>query len=250
MRLLKKLTTSYKALSDENRILIYQMGKVGSTSLERSIPGAVQLHSLYGRPPCHLHEKKLRESVVGRVWIMFRDAFSRFAINRRPRIRIITLIRNPLDRNISMFFQDLVFWVREYVENYKPDTREEGDDFLIEAFYKTFDHYYFERWFDNELKRFTGIDLLDVASEQSEVFRVQKGKFDILFLRMETLASGEAEALLEEYCGERIHLTTDNAGENKWYADVYRRVKSAIYSDIAYQADLQKTRFSQVLYKK
>ncbi|WP_160154388.1 putative capsular polysaccharide synthesis family protein [Microbulbifer sp. ALW1] len=242
MRIFKRLTSTYKKLANEESILVYQMGKVGSTSLERSIPGAVQLHSLYGRPPCHLHEKKLRESLIGNLWLKFRDAFTRFAINRRKKIRIITLIRNPLDRNVSMFFQDLLFWGRDYVDQHRPDTREEGEIFLVEAFHKAFDHFYFDTWFDEEIKRFTGIDVFEYANSESGHIRIQQGRFDILLLKTEQLNTPQAREAMADFCKSEVKLSGENKGENKWYAEAYTRVKGIIASDREYRAQIQSTR--------
>lgn len=202
-------------------VLIYQMGKVGSTSLENSIKDSLHIHTLYGNYPCPHFERHVHGD--------FKLLIKKFAVQPLRRNlyklkgcnKIISLVREPAARNISMFFQDLPFWIADYVKHYDRETRESDLDWLWRVFENSFDHEYCLTWFDREIKRYTGIDVL---SEQFNCRRgyqqYKRGRYELLLLRMEDMTQNRA--VIEEFCQQKVELVSTNVGDEKWYGGVYK----------------------------
>lgn len=207
----------YRRYRDEESIIIFQMGKVGSVALEQAIPNALQVHSLYADlPPARFRERNM--PWLRRTTFRLSRLIQRAAIRARSRVRIITVVRHPVARNRSMFFQDLELWLATHYLATGADKNAYGLDALVDAYVRSFDHDYFETWFDAEFRRLTGIDLLAGPTHGSAV-RIQRGRYDILVLRAEDFA-GDIDAI-SAFCGRPIVLGRHNDSSQKWYAPLY-----------------------------
>lgn len=236
----------YRTWSDPERILVYQMGKVGSTSLQAMIPGSLHLHNLYDNHPCPPRRDR---HVAGRWQRLGRgtsQAIRRLAIRRRRCIRIITLVRDPYQRNVSMFFQNLPHWLAAFDDG-RHSNRTGSADLVARAFNEAFNHDYVAEWFDRELRRFTGIDVYGIAMDPGQAHaRVTSRRFDVLLLRFERLA--ECTAALGEFLGTPVHLVHRNAGSDKWYASVYDEFRRGYRPPDALMERLYGTRYSAHFY--
>lgn len=243
----KRLNDVITRFSDENNVLIYQMGKVGSTSLEKSIPGSIHLHSLYGNAPCWIFQKQHRSGLAfinGYVG----DFIKRRCILKRKKVKIITLVRDPYKRNLSMFFQDLSHWVYNYMGAQGADCRTDDSGFLFDVFESSFDHDYLHSWFDKEIRRLTGIDIYE-SSFSSQGFSIYKnGKFEVLLLRAEDLNNNMD--IIEKFLGIELKVSSSNLGEKKWYSSLYREFKiQAEKKLLNYQDSLKESKFYKHFYK-
>lgn len=223
---LKRLLKRFRSFLNEESIFIYQMGKVGSTALEQSIEGAQHFHTLYMNGPCYAVDRRLYRGVGGRLRRWLRDFFNRLALVLRKDVKIITVVRDPVARNISMFFQDLTFWINEYIERHERETRFSDIQWLHKVYEATFPHAYCETWFDKEIKRLSGIDVF------SEPFDVRKGhaffsrgKYKVLVLRVEDIEKNID--VISGFVGRKIELKRVNEADKKWYACVYREFKKS-----------------------
>lgn len=208
---------------------IYQMGKVGSTALEKSLSRSKHFHSLYGSGPCYVYVEQTRKGVLKKLRRTFGDALKRFAIKRKEKIKIITIVREPIGRSFSMFFQDLPYWLYSYIGRYGVDTRDEGLDILVDAYWKAFDHKYYDSWFDCELKRFTGIDVFEYPFNFDLGFvTIKNQKFEVFVTRSEDLGKFSVIEGLKEFCDTDISINPTNIGEKKWYSSVYKKFRSEI----------------------
>ena len=206
-------------------VLIYQMGKVGSTTLENAIPNSLHLHSLFDNPPCPVRAQLRERSLVPRLRRQVGDSYKASVIRSRSLTKIITLVRDPFERNLSMYFQDLPYWVSAYIELNPGRMRDEGFELLFDAFSEMFPHEYPTQWFDNELKVLTGIDVFgyDFSHEQGFA-RIQKGPFDVMVVRSDRVTGLQAE--LAAFLGHSVSLGEANRASHKWYGSVYETFKS------------------------
>lgn len=236
----------YRTWSDPQRILIYQMGKVGSTSLQAMVPGSIHLHNLYDNHPCPPRRDRHVAGWQQRLGRNASQAVRRLAIRRRRRIRIITLVRDPYQRNVSMFFQNLPHWLAAF-DGGQHSNRAGSTDLVARAFNEAFNHDYVAEWFDRELRRFTGIDVYDVgmAPDQAHA-RVTHRRFDLLVLRFERLA--DCTAALGEFLGTPVQLVHRNAGRDKWYACVYDEFRRTYRAPAALMARLYGSKYSAHFY--
>lgn len=110
----KSFKSQIKTFKDSDNILIYQMGKVGSTTLLESIPNSMHFHTLYDRKYCQFYQdvavqngyKKLKSNFINKIKVLY--------FQKRKKIKIITLVRNPFERDVSHYFQDLQFWLIKF----------------------------------------------------------------------------------------------------------------------------------------
>ena len=236
-----------KKYSSEDCILIYQMGKVGSTSIEHSLKNSIHLHTLYNNSPCHVHQRQREGAFFGKYSHKLMSIVRRAAIRKRKTIKIISLVRDPYQRDISMFFQDLPHWLYEYIGSNKVNTKSENRTFLSEAFNKSYDNKYALTWFDKEIKRFTGIDVLTEGFNKNEGFTIyEKGKYKLLVLDVKKIAN--CESVISDFSGVDVQLISSNKAENKWYSELYRNFKNEhVFSDL-YNYELKKSKFWKVFF--
>lgn len=212
-----------KRFTDPNLVLIYQYGKVGSTSLADSIPGAVNVHTLYATALCPFGFRQ-RYS-VWRRWFGFPlyRVWRRFLIRRRTKVDIIVPLRAPWERNISMYFQDLPFWYVKHFATKKANQKTEGLDLIKNIFHETFDHDGPDRWFQEEFCRLTGVDLNEIPFDKSTGFcMIEKGRFRCLLLTTDHLRRSVGAVTIRDFLGRPLDIKDSNRGERKWYASVYQ----------------------------
>lgn len=231
--MIKKILSLFKVYSKAGNVLIYQMGKVGSTSYEKALKGSIHTHSLYNNNPCQFKVDFLNHSVYLKFKILLLTVLRRFAIRRREKIKIISFVREPFSRNISMFFQNLPYWQVKYdqisKENKaisKGDTRSEGGGVLINTFDFAFDHDYCSSWFDKEIKRFTGIDVYQVGFSKNDGYQLYtRGKYELLIISFDRLNDQNIINVVEDFTGQEIEINHTNKGSSKWYHSAYSSFK-------------------------
>jgi hypothetical protein len=218
------LYRSYQTYRDEEKIVIYQMGKVGSTSLTRALgEDAIQIHNFYpANEPCHCKPRYPGRIDRRLLHALFYRAI-RLGVGRRQRLKIITLVRDPVARNLSMYFQDLHFWQSYYFSEVRPGLRNKNDiDTLLDCYRETFDQQYPLVWFDNEFRRITGVNVYDHPFDSSAGYtRIEEDGKSILIVQTEKLS--ERWDVIEEFCGRKLELRRDNHADEKWYRDLYAR---------------------------
>ena len=230
-------------LKAPDTLFIYQMGKVGSTALERALPNAVHMHSLFQNPPCPARQALSGGRLSG-LRRRLSDAAKFRVIRSRPNTKIISLVREPLDRNIAMFFQDLHFWLSAYIEKYPHRMRDEGQELLVDAFNELFPHDYPCTWFDREVKQLTGIDVFEHPFDRSEGYSIiTNGPYELFVLRVDQLSALLPE--VSDFVGFEVVLPQANRGDAKWYADAYRQFKADYQPSLSMQTLLNNSQYSQ-----
>lgn len=117
-------------------LLIYQMGKVGSSSVTEALdalPDVETVHIHYLQPE-RIHA--IQESQTARG---LRSPFSHldrarlileFFLPLQPRLDVISLVRDPVARNVSAFFQNLPFYWQKITIPASDNAVRLVDDFL------------------------------------------------------------------------------------------------------------------------
>jgi len=218
-------------LLNEQFIMVYTMGKVGSTSVEDCLKNAYHTHTLYGCPPSpQFHIQK-----YGKLWFLLRRytiyPLKRAMIRTRRRVKIITFYRDPKDRNPSMFMQDLPFFLSSYICDYGISTREENPELLLSAYKQTFPHDYPAMWVHKELARFTGIAPKDLMLGNGNYHIIHQGRYSVFIGRTEALF--ECLPHLAEFLDmpQLTELAHSNRSTAKWYAPIYKNFIYALRAD-------------------
>ena len=187
-------------------ILVYQMGKVGSSTVARTLE-ETDLSS----PIVHLHNlnsEKVAENVAslranpgyldGHVVTSAILEEKDLAWGRFP-CCIVTLTREPVGRAISFAFED---WRRQLPE--VKDLEELDVDRMIRLVRRKLrsgsPHADPGRWFEREIEAVFGIDVMSVPYDFERGFvTLRRGPVEVLILRMEdlnrSLAAGLADLL-------------------------------------------------------
>lgn len=213
---------------EDDAILVYQMGKVGSTAVTRSLRAAGVESRIYKphfltKEGMARAEKQYRKNWTGgrRALHLWESQFLHDKV-RRPRPgakwRIVTLVRDPVARNVSAFFQ--TFDLEAFYGNGSGADPER----LADAFLHEFEwHDEPLTWLDAELGSVFGIDVFAFPFPHSRGYDVyENDAATVLLLRLEDLQQAAPRAL-EEWLGlEGFATVESNVGRTKYYSDAYR----------------------------
>lgn len=250
-------------LDPQNPIVIYQMGKVGSSSFERSF-----FHLDLPRPvmKAHVLFREHMDMLRAELGVGVREYYSRHRVEPRSRYllreikkakkggrgdwRFITMVRNPVAQNLSSFFQLLDLIVPDLHERLKAGTLDLED--LRKQFIERYPaDCFYNQWFDLEMKASVGIDVLESPFDPDQGFQTYKqGCFNLLLIRLESLDEC-ASQVVPEYLGiEDFPLLPANRGDEKEYADLYRVFREEVvlpsaYLDAMYEGRLARRFYSE-----
>ncbi len=213
-----------RQLKAEEPIVVYQMGKVGSSSITESIlatslPNPVyQVHYLTDQglkryknlptPPDHV-----KSSVQLKTWM---------GENREKKaLSYITLVRDPVSRNVSAFFQNLDTWVSR--DELLSLNSSEQIERLRTVFLEEYPHEIPLTWWKEELEAFTGFDVYQVNFPHQQGFQIySKAEQQLMIIRTEDIDRVGSAALNMFLGQEDLHLKKKNTASQKWYQKIYQ----------------------------
>ncbi|MEO1086956.1 MAG: putative capsular polysaccharide synthesis family protein [Acidobacteriota bacterium] len=222
--------------------VLYQMGKVGSTSVHAALLDAqldtpvYKVHFL--SDPGIAHGEKFHRSTLKNPWEetphikttrTVRDAM---AADPDLRLDVVTLVRDPVRREVSEFFQ--------YVEALHPELLDDDGRLkteraarFLQARFMFFDEAsnYTCRWFDMEIKALFGLDVFAFPFDHAKGYTlIEQGHVRLLVLRLEdldrTLNPGLRALVGERYQDWKGRDGKDraNVGAHKKSGDQYREL--------------------------
>ena len=240
---------SYQMLSADDIVPVYQMGKVGSSSvcksLERVGIDAPHIHSLYTTRGYQLFHKFLlsqKNYPLHKKLICFLFfLWYRIKLRRRKHLKIITLVREPISVNISSFFSNLSTSAYE-LEQQNVET-------LEEAFFDKFNHDYVLDWFDIEFLPTTGLDIYKYDFDKEAGYSIiEEGNIECLVIKLEKL--NRLEKVIADFVdNDSFKLKSHNISADKWFRPIYQDFKknvkfSSEYVDRVYSSKLMRHFYS------
>ncbi|MCR5667280.1 MAG: putative capsular polysaccharide synthesis family protein [Eubacterium sp.] len=232
---------------EDEVLLIYQPGKVGSTTVSTSL-------ELFGVPSIHSHfivdyQKKHwgYNLSTKEIYQYFREHI------QEKKVRIITMIRDPLSVMISSTFdrfgdENAIKW------NLNGDVLSHIHK-QIKQEMKTLRYGNTAQWFKDELKALTGIDVLDEPFDRDAGYALWKnGNISVLMLTCEQL-DNNAKCIGDFVNLPNFLLVRDNDGAKKNYRFYYNEIKNRIrFSkeelDYYYQNDFYRHFYTEEQLKK
>ncbi|MDT8388510.1 MAG: putative capsular polysaccharide synthesis family protein [Thiogranum sp.] len=259
--------TSLRAFEGQP-IIDYQMGKVGSSTVHASLRAMDARRPIY-----HVHflnPQRVRE-IEDQRRKYFRTA--RYSSLRRPWLyeflyeeirksnrhwKIVTLIREPIARNISTFFENLEvkpgtsagqYRVQSSYYDFDLEVDVTHLDPLIELFFARLPHDRPLNYFDDEVKTVFGIDVFADAFDPEQGYNIFHGeKAELLLIRLEDLDRC-AGAAFREFMGiDGFELIQANRSEQKVYAPLYREFKASIRFPESYAERMYESRYARFFY--
>ena len=218
-------------------VLVYQMAKVGSSSITRTIKAngvrpVYQIHSLNRQYIENLWKDiKLYNSYFGRDVIDHDIIISRYLSKRthkllgKRKIKIITSVRDPIARNISHFFQGIEKYFPNFVQSAEVGSLDLKE--VIQSFWKHQGHRldYHWKWFEREFKAVLGIDIFSVNFSPEKGYKIEKfgdKNIELLILKLESFDQS-LEISLKDFFGlDALRLKEGNISNKKPYNFVYK----------------------------
>ncbi len=259
-----------------NPVIVYTVGKVGSTSVAATLEEVLD-----GRDVAHVHWLTAEQLQADEAYYKGRARsywgrreMSRFmpryvwlgqqlgdAVRSAPPGTVwdvVTLVRDPVTRNISSFFQNLElmfdFWPAQEMAARPVD---EVAARLVEMFLESnvTGNSALElcgdplTWFDLELKPVFGIDVFAKPFPLTQGYEIYDGPNSrVLLLRLEDLDRVAGVALRKFLGASASNVAQRNEASDKVYADVYRRFKQLLKLPGEYLDQIYASRYCQHFY--
>jgi hypothetical protein len=241
---------SLPKLGRSNPLLIFQMGKVGSSSVANSLKLLDMNFVIY-----HVHDMSdkimdLMESNYKENWIpaarpghLWEGQYVKKILKKHPKRwnwKIITLVRDPVARNISAFFQNLFLKYGSYYFDRKK---------LLNLFLNEFDHETPLVWFDREIKEVIGIDVFRKPFPKEKGYEIYQSKENsLLTIRLEDLDACASNAFREFLGIKNLKIIKSNIGNVKPYSKSYNDFLKNIKLPDAYIQKMYFSKFTRHFY--
>lgn len=208
-------------------VLVYTAPKVASTAVTVALQAVGQtvfhVHMISADCVRDLREAMRRRGLARMKWDTpgledIGNVLASELIEPRHPARVVSLVRDPVARNISFYFETLdVLWQTERAHERVHVGR------LLAEFHERFRHDRGVDWFDNEFKPVLGLDIYEHPFPHDRGYlRIDSGPYEVLIMRHD-LDDRVKEKRLAELVGVRtVTLTPKNVSALKPYADVYR----------------------------
>lgn len=231
-------------------VLVYQMAKVGSSAiyaaLQRARLPVFHVHRLSAEhldrvreerralgwrvPPIHAHQR------------LGLDVFAKIVAKGR-RARIVTLVRDPIARNLSGYFESIdEIW--SVAGAYAVIPAEE----MQRGFLERYTHDEPLTWFDDEFLPILGVDVYDHPFPAAGHTTIHTDRYDILILRSE-LPDDAKRSALSSFFGRNIPpLRRENTTGNKAKGAAYEQFRSTIRLPEEYVARMKSSKYYRHFY--
>lgn len=213
-------------------VFVYQLGKMGSTAVAHSlaragVPEVFQVHVLHNLAnSIRNHLKAEPEGRAALAHLEYCRQLRDWMDTSGPDViwRVITMVREPVGRNVSAFFQALT--------NFIPDAeaRLAANDLTVEeamaVFLGMFRHELQETWFDTLLEPVFGVDIFSKPYDFEKGYQTyEAGPSRVLLIRREDLRRAGAEAIGNFVGIENFKISTENTSEDKAYSKLIEEFK-------------------------
>ena len=215
-------------------VFIWTMGKVGSTSIARAL-GSVKGISVF---TSHF----MNDDAHPRSRVLYKHL-----IEPKKPLKIISLVRDPMSKNVSSFFQN---YEKNTGRPYSPSDL--SLEALSDLFFNRYQHHRSPlTWFDDYIKRYTNID---VYSQQfpvaAKAYTLNRDNVDLLVMRCD-LADEQKARQIERFLGlvpNSFAVTSQNVGDRKDYSETYKAFKAHIQLPDDYLEEMAQSQYFQHFY--
>jgi hypothetical protein len=260
-----------------NPVLIYQMGKVGSSSIRNSLfryqhPSLrpiLMSHEYFPVRSRDLHRIAIEpeyQDMLAREIAHDQHVYQQFSLRKRlgwrfrekfyaeriykgwvqsqyP-VRVITLVREPVANNISMFFQIMDQYIDKGI-----DRSAYSIDELVDIFIEKYMHSRPLTWLDAEIKTNLSIDIYGTPFPVDKGHTtISNGRVSLLVLRCELDDRAKAQAIADFLGLEEFNIIRSNVSSEKSYAGQYAEFKQHIRIPPALLDQMYNSKFASHFY--
>lgn len=252
--LAKPLGVGMKKYGIQDPIIVYQMGKVGSTTVYISLK-RLQLDV----PLYHLHFLSDLDKMQGVVQAQVNHTIAlqlnetarkiRREMEQSPQRKwnLIALTRTPVPRLISVFFQNLGNYFPEAAARYQAGAL--PLDEVTNYFIYRFREGWAENWFDRQMKEPFGLDVFAESFDRERGYQIYThNSLRLLVLRLEDLNAVGPAAMHEFLNIPDFSVRNRNVGEGKPTGTLYRDFIATLRLPPARIQELHSSRYAQHFY--
>ena len=218
-------------------IVILTPGKVGSSSVYYTLKEKLKNNNIFHihflskegiKRAKQIHLNSDRKSLP--LHLITSELLFNKLIKYDKQVKVITIIREPISRSVSSFFQNLDFY-KDSIEDSKLAVNESKAVKIIE---KDVSNSVLDinKWLNFEIKENFNIDIYNKKFPKEKYVIFKNKKVDLLLLKMEDLDdvfTNSTKYFLDEK--EGIILENHNIGEKKYYSSTYQKLKNNINID-------------------
>lgn len=238
-------------------ILILTMGKVASSSVYKSLKAKVKNCAVY-----HIHF--LSKNMIDSSNIFFKSkniptpyhiAISS-ALNKikvKENSKIITLVREPISRIISDFFQNYEKYEPELFSSSKKEFKNNILDSITKSIYKYEPHNNYEtKWFEEEIVNNLGIDVYEKNFDYYKGYKIYRdvNENKLIVIRLENLNECFSKAMNEFLNIKNVSMIVNNVGKDKGYSEIYDYVKTNLVIPKDICKNIYSTKYMEYFYSK
>lgn len=226
-----QLTTwieTVRLLQAERPVLIFSMGKTGTTTIEASIEAGTSRSTLKAHALTRagirrrIEQEKLENPAVRpRFWWRSQALRWDLLLQRGQSWDVITCVRDPIARAVSAYFYRVALGVAPA----GPARDRNNPEFHASGVHEMIRHTALEQdWFSDEFEPVTGIDVYAQMRGELLCDEHVNGRFRVLFVRAEDLPTTAPERL-GRFLGQSgpLPLVTANVGDNEHSDSAYGR---------------------------
>jgi hypothetical protein len=220
-------------------IFVFQMGRVGSNSVEHSLRTAYRALSL-DVPVYHAHYMSNYDMVEARAkqdlpdpTLFIRDLQLARGLRKAiledpaaPRLKVISLVRDIIARNVSTFYYALPEFIPDWEQRLKDNSL--TVDYLHEVFISKKSYELTAlNWFEEQLKPVFDVDVYEAPFPKELGYKIYSSpKADLLVMRLESL-SNCAEQAIRQFLGlHDFRMSTVNTGDDRKTGQLQRIFKT------------------------
>lgn len=254
-----ELSSRLQPIYKTNPIIIYQMGKVGSEAVERSLATCNinrPLHRAHSLVPENLHSALedldiSPQDYFRRSRIVFDGQFLAKQIARdlhRGHWQVISMVRDPIAQNVSSFFQLLDLLVPDF------DARHRAGQLSTSELMKTFLAHYppdnnYITWFDEEMKRTFSVDVFKKPFPHGNGFEIYREPHaELLVIRLEDLDRCAPQAFSEFLGIENFRIRRTNEASSKEYSELYNEFRREAVYPASYVDGVYGSKYARTFY--
>jgi hypothetical protein len=221
-------------------LMVHTMGKVGSTTVVTSLIARGFRDTMNLQQPHFLSEEGMafveRLSIEGvGGWEKLTTNNRRYLLNSHilnkelkkkraagERVKVITIVREPVATNLSGFFHNHVWWPAA-VKSRCDKPLAECIAALQNQFLERYPHDVPATWFDMEIRPLYGVDVFATPFDCERGFSIYHSDFaDVMVLKLEKLEQCAAVAFHDFLGLDDFQLVESNKAEDKSYAELYK----------------------------
>ena len=249
-------------------IITYQMGKVGSSTVQASLVAVdpdrpiYHVHFLNPARVREIEHQRRKYFGTDKVGLLRRPWLSEFLFEQIQKTnrhwKIVTLIREPIARNISTFFENLdvtknpestKYAVKSDYYGFEITVDPENMEPLIELFFDRLVHERPLNYFDDEIRYVFGIDIFESTFPVDKGYmHYQSNNADMLLIRLGDLNRCAKTAFKEFLDVDDFTLIQTNVANEKVYAPLYKEFKRKVHFPEDYINKMYESRYVRHFY--